>query len=131
MGQQEIPQQHQQPALPSAVPQQPAFITVQPPVGAYSSGPPAPQQQQAPSLRYNQKGGRITGWLQILSGLASVVFGLCALLILFRVIRDPYVNFSHVIFGIICWPIWSGLVSIGVEVCKAWVIQNIYLVLVQ
>ena len=114
MGQQEIPQQHQQPALPSAVPQQPAFITVQPPVGAYSSGPPAPQQQQAPSLRYNQKGGRITGWLQILSGVASVVFGLCALLALFGVIHDPYLHFGHVIFGILCWPIWSGLVSIGV-----------------
>lgn len=95
------PQQFQPPA---------AYVTIAPPPTtdgyqqAAQTNPPAPQN------RNKRRGIRTTGFIQVFCGLASIIFGTVVLLVVFGVVKERNVHFGHVIFGIVSWPLWSGLV---------------------
>ncbi|XP_072037988.1 uncharacterized protein [Amphiura filiformis] len=78
------------------------------PVASYQ----IPANYEPPRSRYKEVAGQITGYMQIFCGVASLIFGVVALLVLFGVVRDPQVTYNHVIFGVVSWPIWSGTIYI-------------------
>ncbi|XP_072037986.1 membrane-spanning 4-domains subfamily A member 4A-like [Amphiura filiformis] len=80
-------------------------VTMTPPVASYQM-----PVNELPRNRYKEAAGRITGYMQIFCGVASIIFGVVTLLALFGIVHDPQLHLGHVIFGIVCWPIWSGII---------------------
>ncbi|XP_072037990.1 uncharacterized protein [Amphiura filiformis] len=94
-------QQHQQPQQQH---QQGAVVTMTPPVASYQM--PA---NEPPRNRYKETAGRITGYIQIFCGVASIIFGVVTLLALLGIVHDPMWHRIPV-FSLVCWPVWSGII---------------------
>ena len=78
--------------------------------------PPVPYQtpptvNEPPRNRYKEHAGRTTGKIQIFCGLTSMAFGVVALLALFGIVPDGSFYWDGVVFAVVAWPIWGGVVS--------------------
>lgn len=90
--------------------QQTIVTTTSPPMAQAVAPPPTTRSN------YNETGGRVTGWIQIICGVASIVFGTCMWLVITGVIVDPSLGFGHLFvffwFGWLSVPIWCGVIFI-------------------